>query len=156
MSLLHAARPWSRRPPASALSRRVFTLPQVKCAVDCLASLHENRKLVGRRELLKEPPILRCFFGTLKPASGRQEALVAEFREDFGDGLQRPLLGVEQGLVLVRLEELVANRALEGLATGSPLVPHLRTSGTSLASSRLGLGNRRRSLSLDGQAIQPA
>jgi len=69
-------------------------------------------------QFLKEPPILRFFCGTRKPASGRQETLVAKFREDFGDSLQGPLLGVEQSLVLVRLEELVANRALKGLAEG--------------------------------------
>jgi hypothetical protein len=98
------------------LPRRVFTLSQLKYAVIRVAWLYENRKPVDRLEFLKEPPILRFFSGTLMPASGRQQTLVAKSREDFGGDLHRPLLGVEQSLVLVRLEELVADRALKGLA----------------------------------------
>ncbi|KAA5599582.1 tryptophanase [Blastochloris sulfoviridis] len=70
-----------------ALPRRVFTLSQVKYAVDRIAWLHENRRLIGGLEFIDEPPILRFFYGLLKPVSDWQEKLVAKFRADFGDSL---------------------------------------------------------------------
>lgn len=70
-----------------ALPRRVFTLSQVMYAVDRLTWLYENRELIGGLEFIEEPPILRFFYGTLKPVSDWQEKLVAKFREDFGDSL---------------------------------------------------------------------
>ena len=70
-----------------ALPRRVFTLSQVKYAVDRIAWLYENRELVEGLEFVEEPPILRFFYGTLKPVSDWQEKLVAKFKEDFGDSL---------------------------------------------------------------------
>jgi tryptophanase len=70
-----------------ALPRRVFTLSQVKYAVDRIAWLCENRELVEGLEFVEEPPILRFFYGALKPVSDWQEKLVAKFKKDFGDSL---------------------------------------------------------------------
>ncbi|HYE83396.1 MAG TPA: tryptophanase [Clostridia bacterium] len=70
-----------------AMPRRVFTLSQVKYAVDRIAWLYENRKLIEGLVFVDEPKILRFFFGRLKPVSDWQERLVAKFRKDFGDSL---------------------------------------------------------------------
>ena len=70
-----------------ALPRRVFTLSQVKYAIDRLAWLYENRELIGGLEFYEEPRVLRFFFGKLKPTSNWQEKLVAKFKADFGDSL---------------------------------------------------------------------
>jgi len=70
-----------------ALPRRVFTLSQVKYAIDRLAWLYENRKLIGGLEFYEEPKVLRFFFGKLKATSDWQEKLVAKFKADFGDSL---------------------------------------------------------------------
>jgi len=70
-----------------AMPRRVFTLSQVKYAVDRIAWLYENRKLIEGLIFVEEPKILRFFFGRLKPVSNWQETLVKKFREDFGDSL---------------------------------------------------------------------
>ena len=63
-----------------ALPRRVFTLSQVKYAVDRVSWLYENRHLVGGLTFTEEPEILRFFYGRLKPVSDWQEKLVAKFR----------------------------------------------------------------------------
>ena len=70
-----------------ALPRRVFTLSQVNYAVDRLVWLYENRKLIGGLRFVEEPEVLRFFYGRLEPTSDWQEALVAKFKEDFGDSL---------------------------------------------------------------------
>lgn len=70
-----------------ALPRRVFTLSQVKYAIDRIAWLYENRGLIGGLEFYEEPKVLRFFFGKLRPTSGWQENLVSKFRQDFGDSL---------------------------------------------------------------------
>lgn len=70
-----------------ALPRRVFTMSQVKYAVDRIVWLYENRKLIEGLTFVEEPKILRFFFGHLAPVSNWQEKLVAKFREDFGDSL---------------------------------------------------------------------
>lgn len=70
-----------------AMPRRVFTLSQVKYAVDRVAWLYENRKLIGGLEFVEEPKIMRFFFGRLKPVSNWQEKLVEKFRKDFGNSL---------------------------------------------------------------------
>jgi len=70
-----------------ALPRRVFTLSQVNYAVDRIAWLYENRKLIGGLTFVEEPKVLRFFFGRLKPTSDWQVKLVEKFREDFGDSL---------------------------------------------------------------------
>jgi tryptophanase len=70
-----------------AMPRRVFTLSQVKYAVDRIGWLYENRDLIGGLRFVEEPKVLRFFFGKLEPVSDWQEKLVAKFREDFGDSL---------------------------------------------------------------------
>lgn len=70
-----------------AMPRRVFTLSQVKYAVDRIAWLYENRKLIGGLKFVEEPNVLRFFFGTLTTTSDWPEALVAKYREDFSDSL---------------------------------------------------------------------
>jgi tryptophanase len=70
-----------------AMPRRVFTLSQVKYAIDRIVWLHENRHLIQGLTFVEEPKILRFFFGKLKPVSNWQEELVKKFRHDFGDSL---------------------------------------------------------------------
>lgn len=70
-----------------AMPRRVFTLSQVKYAVDRIAWLHDNRHLIEGLRFVEEPKNLRFFFGRLEPVSNWQERLVAKFREDFADSL---------------------------------------------------------------------
>lgn len=70
-----------------AMPRRVFTLSQVKYAVDRIGWLYENRDLVGGLTFVDEPKILRFFFGKLATTSDWQTKLAAKFRADFGDSL---------------------------------------------------------------------
>jgi tryptophanase len=70
-----------------ALPRRVFTLSQVKFAVDRLEWLYANRRLIGGLSFVEEPEILRFFYGRLAPVSNWQNELVAQFKKDFGDSL---------------------------------------------------------------------
>ena len=70
-----------------AMPRRVFTLSQVKYAIDRLHWLYLNRQLVGGLRFYEEPPVLRFFGGKLEPTSAWTEKLVAKFRADFGDSL---------------------------------------------------------------------
>jgi tryptophanase len=70
-----------------AMPRRVYTLSQVKYAIDRIVWLYENRNLIEGLSFTEEPKILRFFFGRLKPVSNWQENLVAKFRKDFGDSL---------------------------------------------------------------------
>jgi tyrosine phenol-lyase len=70
-----------------ALPRRVFTLSQVKYAVDRITWLYQNRDLVGGLTFVDEPKILRFFFGKLDPVSDWQNKLVAKFKADLGDSL---------------------------------------------------------------------
>ncbi len=70
-----------------ALPRRVFTLSQVKFAVDRLEWLYAHRHLIGGLSFVEEPEILRFFYGRLAPVSDWQERLVAQFRKDFGASL---------------------------------------------------------------------
>ena len=46
-----------------AMPRRVFTLSQVKYAIDRITWLYENRALVGGLKFIEEPPVLRFFIG---------------------------------------------------------------------------------------------
>jgi tryptophanase len=70
-----------------AMPRRVFTLSQVKYAVDRIGWLYENRKLIGGLVFEHEPKVLRFFLGRLKPVSDWQVKLAEKFRADFGDSL---------------------------------------------------------------------
>lgn len=70
-----------------ALPRRVFTLSQVKYAIDRILWLYENRNLVGGLKFTEEPAVMRFFVGRLAPVSDWQTKLAAKFRADFGDSL---------------------------------------------------------------------
>jgi len=70
-----------------AMPRRVFTLSQVKYAIDRIVWLYDNRELIGGLEFVEEPSVLRFFFGKLEPKSDWQAKLVAKFKEDFRDSL---------------------------------------------------------------------
>ena len=65
-----------------ALPRRVFTMSQVKYAVDRIHWLFENRNLVGGLEWTEEPKILRFFSGRLEGDRGLARWACGEiFRE---------------------------------------------------------------------------
>lgn len=70
-----------------AMPRRVYTLSQVKYAIDRIVWLFENRMLVEGLRFTEEPKTLRFFFGRLEPISPWQERLVEQFRKDFADSL---------------------------------------------------------------------
>ena len=70
-----------------ALPKQVFTLSQVKYAIDRILWLYENRKLIEGLTFVEEPSVLRFFFGKLQPISDWQSKLVAKFKEDFDNGL---------------------------------------------------------------------
>ena len=68
-----------------AMPRRVFTMSQLKFAIDRIIWLWKNRELIGGLEWREEPKILRFFFGQLAPVGDWQEHLVNKFKQDFGD-----------------------------------------------------------------------
>lgn len=70
-----------------AVPRRVFTLSQIKFAIDRIIWLHEHRDLIGGLEFTEEPKILRFFFGRLKPVSDWQNDIVKAFKNDLQDSL---------------------------------------------------------------------
>lgn len=70
-----------------ALPRRVFTLSQVKYAIDRIVWLHRNRELVGGLKFVEEPKMLRFFFGKLATTSDWQTRLMAKFKADLGSNL---------------------------------------------------------------------
>jgi len=70
-----------------AMPRRVFTLSQVKYAIDRIVWLYENRDLIGGLKFVEEPEVLRFFFGRLTTTSDWTSKLVSKFRADFGDSL---------------------------------------------------------------------
>ena len=67
-----------------ALPRRVFTLSQVKYAIDRIVWLYKNRDLVGGLTFVEEPKMLRFFFGKLATTSDWQSKLMAKFKADLG------------------------------------------------------------------------
>jgi len=70
-----------------ALPKRVFTLSQIKYVSDRLDWLYKNRTLIGGLEFEEEPKVLRFFCGRLKPRGNWPDALIKQFRKDFGDSL---------------------------------------------------------------------
>lgn len=70
-----------------AMPRRVFTLSQIKYAIDRMQWLYDNRELIGGLKFVYEPPVLRFFMGGLEPTSDWPSKLMAKFRADFGDSL---------------------------------------------------------------------
>jgi len=70
-----------------ALPRRVFTLSQIRYAVDRISWLYDNRHLIGGLKFSEEPKVLRFFLGKLEENSPWQEKLVNKFKADFKDSL---------------------------------------------------------------------
>ena len=70
-----------------ALPRRVFTMSQVKYAVDRIAWLYDNRHMVGGLTFVEEPKVLRFFLGRLEAVSDWPVKLLEKFKADFGDSL---------------------------------------------------------------------
>jgi tryptophanase len=70
-----------------ALPRRVFTLSQVKYAIDRIIWLYKNRNLIGGLKWRQEPPTLRFFLGELDETTPWQENLIKAFKKDFPNGL---------------------------------------------------------------------
>lgn len=70
-----------------AVPRRVYTLSQIRYALDRIHWLYDNRQLIGGLRFYEEPKVLRFFFGRLEPVSDWQQQLVAKFKADFGDSL---------------------------------------------------------------------
>ena len=70
-----------------AVPRRVFTLSQIKYAIDRMAWLNENKKLIGGLKFVYEPPVLRFFMGGLEPINDWPVKLMLKFKKDFGDSL---------------------------------------------------------------------
>ena len=70
-----------------AVPRRVYTLSQIKYALDRIHWLYDNRELIGGLRFYEEPKVLRFFFGKLEPVSDWQQNLLAKFKADFGDSL---------------------------------------------------------------------
>lgn len=70
-----------------AMPRRVFTLSQVKYAIDRIVWLYNNRDLIGGLRFVDEPKTLRFFIGKLEATSDWPEKLAKKFREDFPNSL---------------------------------------------------------------------
>jgi tryptophanase len=62
-----------------ALPKRVFTLSQVKYAVDRISWLFANRQLIGGLRFVEEPKVLRFFFGRLEPIGDWPKKLVKHY-----------------------------------------------------------------------------
>lgn len=70
-----------------ALPRRVFTMSQIKFAVDRITWLYRNRDLIKGLTFVEEPATLRFFLGRLEPVSNWQDKLVRQFKADFETSL---------------------------------------------------------------------
>ncbi|MDR1620064.1 MAG: tryptophanase [Clostridiales bacterium] len=68
-----------------AMPRRVFTLSQVRYAIDRISWLHEKRRVIGGLKFVEEPANMRFFFGKLQPLGDWEEQLAGAFEADFGD-----------------------------------------------------------------------
>ncbi len=68
-----------------AVPRRVYTVSHMEYVADRLAWLQTKRDLVGGLAFVDEPPVLRFFFGRLRPDGDWPERLTEEFRREFGD-----------------------------------------------------------------------
>lgn len=67
-----------------AVPRRVYTMAQIEYAVDRITWLYKHREMVGGLKFYEEPPVLRFFFGKMKPVGDWAERLVQEFEKEFG------------------------------------------------------------------------
>ena len=67
-----------------AVPRRVYTMSQIEYVVDRLKWLHSHRDLVKGLKFIEEPPVLRFFFGKLRPLENWGAKLAKNFKKDFG------------------------------------------------------------------------
>ncbi|MBZ5500148.1 MAG: tryptophanase [Acidobacteriia bacterium] len=67
-----------------AVPRRVYTMSQIEYIVDRLNWLYQHRDLVKGLMFVEEPPVLRFFFGRLKPLDNWGFELCEAFKENFG------------------------------------------------------------------------
>jgi len=67
-----------------AVPRRIFTLSQIEYTIDRVAWLYKHRNLIKGLAFVEEPPVLRFFFGKLKPMDNWGEKLVKAFEAEFG------------------------------------------------------------------------
>jgi tryptophanase len=67
-----------------AVPRRVYTMSQIEYVVDRLHWLYQHRDLVKGLQFVEEPPVLRFFFGRLKPLDRWSFELAETFKESFG------------------------------------------------------------------------
>ncbi|MDL2292923.1 tryptophanase [Acholeplasma sp. OttesenSCG-928-E16] len=70
-----------------AMPRRVFTMSQIKYAIDRITWLYENKELIGGIKWDEEPKTLRFFYGRLKPVNDWPNRLLEKFKKDFKDSL---------------------------------------------------------------------
>lgn len=67
-----------------AIPRRVYTMSHIEYVVDRVSWLYRQRELIQGLEFVHEPPVLRFFFGRLRPLGNWSQQLVAAFERDFG------------------------------------------------------------------------
>ena len=68
-----------------AVPRRVYSLSHIEYAADRLKWLYDHRDLIGGLEFVEEPPVLRFFFGKMKPIGSWGQKLVDAYKNDFGE-----------------------------------------------------------------------
>jgi tryptophanase len=70
-----------------AMPKRVFTLSQIMYVADRVTWLWENRQLIGGLKFIKEPKVIRFFFGKLESIDNWPENLVKAYQRDFGQAV---------------------------------------------------------------------
>jgi tyrosine phenol-lyase len=71
-----------------AIPRRAFTIGHIEYVAERVAWLYRHRDLINGLRFVEEPPVMRFFFGKLKPVGGDWgQNVVGAFQADFGDEL---------------------------------------------------------------------
>jgi len=70
-----------------AMPRRVYTMSHIEYTVDRVRWLYEHRDLVQGLQWVSEPPVLRFFFGRLRPLNDWGNRLADAFIADFGEAV---------------------------------------------------------------------
>ena len=70
-----------------AMPRRVYTMSHIEYTVDRVRWLYEHRDLVQGLQWVSEPPVLRFFFGRLRPSNDWGNRLADAFIADFGEAV---------------------------------------------------------------------
>ncbi len=71
-----------------AIPRRAFTIGHIEYVVERVSWLYRHRDLINGLRFVEEPPVMRFFFGKLKPVGGDWgQNVVGAFQADFGDEL---------------------------------------------------------------------